>query len=241
MTFSSSNGAAAEALLASLGWALLIVTAAWAYTRQYRWLAQGLRVSDGTTARFTGDPKSIWFFAMTVGLFPQVDRWLMSIINRQIDDKTIRMIVILVLVLSLWSAQTLVWLKVWRWAVTGIALSSGTVLHFDGGAIACFGLVSLGNLLAALIPPTHALILLALPPLFQWYARWWISHVHSERRRLRFVGSLAQTWWRTLAALVFSIPVITIPVVIVWLKKWAAANIWIESENSSTPPPLTSS
>jgi hypothetical protein len=241
VTFSSSIGAAA-ALLASLGWALLIVTAAWAYARQYRWLAQGLQVSDGTTAQFTGDPKNIWFFAMSAGLFQQVDRWLTPIINRQASDETTRMILILIFALSLWSAQTVVWLKIWRWAVAGVSPSSGAALHFDGGAAACFGWVCLGNLLAALLLPTRGLILLGLPPLFLWYARWWISHVHSERRRLRFVASLTDMWWRTLAAMVLSILLITIPIAAVWFTKWVVDNIWIESEKRhNIAPTLTAS
>jgi len=234
ITFSSSIRTAAEALLVTLGWGLLIVTAAWGHERWYRWVAQSLQLSDGRTARFTGDPKNILFFAMAISLFPQVDRWLTSFIDRQTGDEMTRMILILVFAISLWSAQTFVWLKIWRWAVSGISLSSGTVLHFDGGAIACFGWVCVGNLLAGLLLPTRGLILLAYPPLFQWSGRWWTSHVHSEHHRLRFVGSLGQTWWRTIAALVFSIPLITIPIVLVWLYKWGAANIRIESERGST-------
>jgi hypothetical protein len=74
----------------------------------------------------------------------------------------------------------------------------------------------------------RGLILLVLPPVFLWNARWWIGHVHSERRRLRFVASLTQMWWRTLAAMVFSIPLISIPIVVVWFTKWGAVNILIE-------------
>jgi hypothetical protein len=231
MTFSSSIGAAAGALLASLGWGLLIVTAARAYARQYSWLAQSLQLSDGTTARFTGDPKKIWFLAMTVGLLPQVHRWLTPVISRQLGDEAARTIVLLIFMLVLCSAQTVVYLEICTWAVSGISLSSGTVLHFDGGAMPCFGFVCVGNLLGALLLPTRGLILLALPPLSVWSLRWGLSHVHSERRRLRFVGSLAQTSWRSFAAMAFSIPLLTIPAVVVWINKWGAANILVESRD----------
>jgi hypothetical protein len=36
-------------------------------------------------------------------------------------------------------------------------------------------------------------------------------------------------WWRTLAAVVFSIPLLTVPAVLVWINKWGAANILIEA------------
>jgi hypothetical protein len=62
-----------------------------------------------------------------------------------------------------------------------------------------------------------------------WSGSWWLRHVHSERHRLRFVGSLADAWWRTFAAIIFSIPLLTIPAVLVWINKWGAANTLIEA------------
>jgi hypothetical protein len=123
VVFTGSTGEAAKVLLAYLGWAVLIVTAAWGYVRLYSWLIQSLHLDDGTKARFTGDPKKIWFSAMTLGLFPSADRWLSHVINA-INDEATRTILILVLLVAVWSAQTVVLLRVWRW--TGVGPSGET-------------------------------------------------------------------------------------------------------------------
>jgi hypothetical protein len=230
VSFSSSTGEAASAILAAFGWAILIVTTAWGYARLYSWQCQSLRFSDGTTARFTGNPKTIWFSAMLIALMPQADTWVTRIIVKQTDDGAARTALIWVFLLCLWFAWAVIWLKVSRWFVGGISLSSGTGLSFDGGIGACFGISCGSYLFGALILPTYGLILLAFPLLTHWSIHWWIGHVHSEQKRLRFVGSLAQTWWRILTAMMFSILIVTIPSAMVWLCNWGTANIRIESE-----------
>lgn len=217
--------------MAAFGWAILIVTTAWGYARLYSWQCQSLRFGDGTTARFTGDPKTICFSAMLIALIPQADKWVTRIIMSHTADGAARTALIWAFVLCLWSAQTVIWLRIWRWTVGGISLSSGTELSFDGGIGACFGIVSVSDILATLIVPTYGVILLALPVLLHWSIRWWIGHVHSRRGRLRFVGSLAQTWWRILTAMIVSVLIFTIPSAMVWLYKWATDNLRIEAES----------
>jgi hypothetical protein len=51
VSFSSSFGQAARAQLETLGWAILIVTAAWGHARQYKWIAESLRLDDGGVPR----------------------------------------------------------------------------------------------------------------------------------------------------------------------------------------------
>lgn len=140
--FSSSIGSAAEALWVSFGFALLFVMAAWAYARQYRWIAQSLQLSDGTTVRFEGDPKKIWFIPITFVLLSALDRWLTGITYSHIDGEAIQMILSLVLILGLYSAETAMVLKLLRWLISDIALSSGTVLFFRRRSN-CLFLVSL--------------------------------------------------------------------------------------------------
>jgi hypothetical protein len=233
LSFVSSTGEAARAIVSTFGWAILIVTLAWGYARMNRWLCDSLRFSDGTTARFIADPKRIWFVAMLVGLFPQMDKWVTRIIVSQTDEGSARSALFWIFLLGFWSAQTIVWLKIWKWMVVGISLSSGIIFDFDGGAITSFGMVSVSNILAALLLPTRGLILLAFVPLMYWYIRWWIGHVHSGYQRLRFVGSLGQAWWRILAAMIISVLIVTIPWVMIWIYKWVIANIRIESEERS--------
>src|SRR5579864_2643220 len=74
ISFSSSIGEAASAMVAAVGWTILVVTAAWGYARLYSWFCRSLRFSDGTTVRFTGNPKTIWFPEMVIVLIPQADK-----------------------------------------------------------------------------------------------------------------------------------------------------------------------
>ena len=228
IAFAGSIRDAALTLIACVGWSLTVVGAAWGYARVYKWLFQSLQFHNGTKADFKGDPKKIWFPAMSVGLFPSLNRWLTSAILTQVGDETTRMALVSALLILLWFAQTVLWLKVWRWAVPGISVSSGTVLYFDGGVIACFAFVSLSSLLASLLVPTRGLILLVYPPLFFVSIRWCVKHIRSDRHRIQFVGSLMQVWWRAIVAPIFMIPLITVPAIVVWLNKWGAANILIE-------------
>lgn len=60
----------------------------------------------------------------------------MRIIVSQTNDGSARLLLIGTFLLCLWSAKTIVGLKILRWMVAGISLSSGIILDFDGGGIA---------------------------------------------------------------------------------------------------------
>ena len=87
-----------------------------------------------------------------------MDRWLSNTILTRVEDETTRVILTLVLVIALWSAETIMQIRLWRWAISGMQASSGTVLHFDGGVFALFGWVSVSNMIIALVISTRGLI-----------------------------------------------------------------------------------
>lgn len=217
-------------MLAAIGWGILIVTAAKGHVRIYRWICSSLRFSDGTTASFIGDPKRIWFSATALLLIPQADKWISRIIASQVDDSTTESVLILTFLVCLWLAYALLHVRVFRWAVRGVSLSTGTTLSFDGGVLGCFGLTCAFYLFGAFAIPTYGLIMPTVPIFAYWYLRWWIGHVHGGGKRLHFAGSIIETWWRILAAIIYSALILTIPSAIIWLYRWVAGNIRVESE-----------
>lgn len=228
MTFHGGVRDAARALLAMIGFSLLIVTAAWAYARFYQWLFRHLLLSDGAKATFEGRPAQVWFSALALALLPQADRVLPRFVLNKITDENERAVAAVVLLLLIMVGQTLAWLDLCRWMAAGIRVSTGTALTFDGGAGGCFLWVFLCQVVTALLVPTRFFSLLLLPLVLRGGSRWMINHVCSKHSKLRFTGSLWQVWWRTTVAFSLSILVIPIPWVMTWLYKWAARNILIE-------------
>jgi hypothetical protein len=74
--FNSSVAETVRMLLPMVGWSLLVVTVARGFVRWYEWMAQGVRLSDGTSARFEGRASAVWLSALWSVSVAQFDRHL---------------------------------------------------------------------------------------------------------------------------------------------------------------------
>jgi uncharacterized membrane protein YjgN (DUF898 family) len=182
---------------------------AWVYVAACRWFCRNLTFSDGSTAEFSGKASQIlgwWALLILVG-WP---RW-----HEFLDYPA-------VLGAVFWLAGMLASLGLLRWFVKHVELSSGSQLHFTGGLGEYIGWeVLLG--LSVLTIIGWAWILAAM---YRWMAR----HTESETRALRFHGEGPQILWRTLATLLFCIPVVTIPWAFLWYTRWLVGNTTIEGQ-----------
>ena len=207
--------------LQALGWglyslllSLLIIPAAWGAAALYRWFVRNLSFSDGTQASFEGRGGEVWgyFVLMTLlGLAPQL--------SRGIEDPRGAFLASLVLPLLFLPINVAIWLKIWRWFVSRIRLSSGTPLVFTG----TYGSY-LGWMLLVIV---SAYTIVGLPWATVAMARWICRNIEGGDNELVFHGSGWGLFWRVFLAVLASLFVIPIPWVTVWLVRWFARNMLI--------------
>jgi uncharacterized membrane protein YjgN (DUF898 family) len=182
---------------------------AWVYVAWCRWFCRHLTFSDGSTADFSGNAGQIlgwWGLLILVGW----RRW----------DEILEYPAVLGAVF--WVAGMLLSVALIRWFVKHVELSSGTRFRFTGGLGEYIGWEVLFGL-SVLTVIGWAWILAAMN-------RWMARHTESKTRALRFHGEGPQILWRTLATLLFSIPVVTIPWAFLWYTRWLVGNTTIEGQ-----------
>ncbi len=201
----------------ALGWglvtilsAILIVPLAWALAGFGRWFCRNLHFSDGGTVAFTGVGLEIlgWMALSALLSLPN------GILAR-VDSGDVPLEI--VLDIGMFFLGVLVSLSIVRWVVRHLALSSAPPLHFDG---------SYGGYLGY-----HVLLGISVLTIVGWawvlasYYGWLADHTRGNR--IAF-GCHVEGWdilWRTVAAILGSIPILTIPWVWTWYTRWLASNI----------------
>lgn len=203
-----------------LGWGFLatilsalIIPAAWGTVPLYVWYFRNVRVSDGTEVSFSGQPGEIWILfavAMFLGYLPQFG-------NMAGEGRTDAVVFILTLLLMPLTAA--VGLAILRWAVGHIRLQNGPELIFTG---------SYGGYLG-----WTALLFLSWFTIIGWawamtaFTRWTCGNIEAEDLIVSFEGAGLDLLWRGVLALILSLPVVTIPWVILWLLCWFVRNTYL--------------
>jgi hypothetical protein len=184
---------------------LLAITGVWLFEPACRWFCRNLNFSDDSAADFSGRGAEI---------LPWWSLWVLAGrswgLGRMLDD----LLQLALYFLGLWATLNIV-----RWFVSHVELSSGRRYSFTGAYV---------ELLAWQI-----LLLLSMVTLIGWawvlaaMFRWLAGRTRSKDTALEFRGEGHQILWRTLAAILFCIPLVTIPWAWLWYVRWLVQNTTI--------------
>lgn len=187
---------------------LLAIAGAWMLAEACRWICQNLRFDDGSSARFSGRGGQIlgwWLLCILAGR-----RW-------DIPGSQGVCLEIALYFLGLWGV-----LNILRWFVSHVVSSSSPGFSF----LATFKELVGWEVLLALSVLTVIGWAWVLAAMYRWMAR----NTRADDRALRFHGEGLEILWRTVAAALFSIPVVTIPWAWLWYTRWLVRNTSIEAQ-----------
>lgn len=188
--------------------AILAIAGVWIFEGACRWFCRHLRFSDDARAGFSGRGGQIlgwWILCVLAGL-----RW-------NIPAPEGVLLKIALWFLGLWGA-----LNVLRWFVGHVELSSSRGFSFFGTYVELLGWEILLTL-SVLTVIGWAWVLAAM---YRWMAR----NTRGNDIALRFHGVGLQILWRTVVAILCSIPIVTIPWVWFWYARWLVQNTTIEGQ-----------
>jgi hypothetical protein len=187
---------------------ILVIAGAWIFAGACRWFCRHLRFSDDTSADFSGRGGQIlgwWILCVLPGHdwnIPAPERVLLAIA---------------LFFLGLWGT-----LNILRWIVGHVRISSSRGFSFFGTYVELLGWEILLTL-SVLTVIGWAWVLAAI-------GRWMARNTRGNDIALRFHGVGLQILWRTVVAILCSIPIVTIPFVWLWYTRWLVQNTTIEEQ-----------
>jgi hypothetical protein len=204
----SGNAPSPWLVLAWILFVILAIAGAWIFGGACRWFCRHLKFSDGTSADFSGRGGQI------------LGWWLLCVLASRGWDVPAPEGVFLgiaLCLLGLWGS-----INVLRWFVGRVELSSSRRFSFLGTYVELLG----WEILVALSVLTVVGWAWALAAMYRWMAR----NTRASDAALRFHGAGPQILWRTVVAILCSIPVVTIPWVWLWYTRWVVRNTTIEGQ-----------
>lgn len=243
--------------LQCLGWGLVlfilsafVVPAAWGWADFTRWFFRSIRLSDGTSVRFTGRGSQIWYvpilLAVVSSLVPKLERtvaiapwWTLKVSLAptliklfpvvsplQIDFSGSELPLVPVIVLTLWVLVLLLasclWVAVLKWIFRNVILGCGTTLDFTGTYLQYLGWsVLVGLSFVTIVGWAWAIL---------GMTRWLLDNVNSPGNRLVFYGTGGELLWRGFLLVIVSIVTLGIgfPWMFVWVCRWGASKLYVE-------------
>jgi hypothetical protein len=187
---------------------VLAIAGAWVCAGACRWFCRHLRFSDDTRADFSGRGGQIlgwWVLCVLPG-----HDWNVPAPAGVLLD-------IALFFLGLWGT-----LNILRWFVGHVTLSSSRGFSFLGTYVELLGWEIL-LALSVLTVIGWAWVLAAM-------CRWMARSTRGDDIALRFHGVGLQILWRTVVAILCSIPIVTIPFVWLWYTRWLVQNTMIEGQ-----------
>lgn len=197
-------------LLLSMPATLLIVPLAWVTAGAARWICRKTRFSDGTSIEFrgTGGDVVVWHVFAVLIL-----AGLIVLIREAAGNPTATLLVLV----SGCALLTYILLMLAKWFVYNLKIEPGPAVSFHGSYLALLG--------------WHLLNLALVCTLVGWawsvaaQFRWVAENVKGRGLRFQFLGKGHEILWRTLAAALGSVLIVTIPWLKVWWLRWLAANL----------------
>jgi uncharacterized membrane protein YjgN (DUF898 family) len=200
----------------------LILPAAWGVVPLIRWIIEHVEWSDGTQARFDGEPGEVWYlFSLTalIGLLPALAPLAFG--------NTFMVRLITAIVISVLAAFIAV--PLWQWYTRHTRIGQTADLTFDADPLRYAGM--------------NILVQLSMYTIIGWawaitaLQRWIFSHVRSNEIRFEFTGSGLSLLWRGLAAGFAMLLIIPIPWVMRWLIVWFIEQT-VMHRTAATPSPF---
>ena len=189
--------------------ALLIVPLAWTVVGMARWFCRNLRLRGKETVSFegTGGELLVWIFLLAVLPVP--------VIALAVTRAPKLLYVPFAIAISF--LIPMVHLLILRWIASRLVLTAGPTLRFDGSYWGYFGY----QVLLSIVSPTVIGWAWVLAPYYRWLA----DHTRGEGIRVRCGAGGWDILWRTAAASIGSVPLVTIPWMCVWYARWLVSCI----------------
>ena len=186
---------------------LLVIPTGWGIASLARWYVRNLGFSDGSRAWFEGTGWQIWWYYVVLGVLGVLRRYYLVVFLPSIF------------------AEAWVNLTVLRWFVGNTRLSSGAGARFTGSYWPFLGF--------------SVLLTLSIFTIIGWawvlagFMEWICRHLFIGDRQGAFHGSALHLLWRGFAALLGSLPIVTIPWMWVWFVKWLTGRVAFREPDTS--------
>ncbi len=184
----------------------LAIAGAWIFEGACRRFCRALRFSDGTAADFSGRGDQIlgWW---TI--------WILAGREWGLTGGDAVALEVITYFLGLWAT-----LHVLRWFAAHVELSNGRRFEFRGAYAELLG----WHILIGLSIFTVIGWAWGLAGMFRWAAR----STRAKGAVLAFHGRGLDILWRTVAAVLFCAPIVTIPWAWIWYTRWLARGVTVE-------------
>lgn len=201
-----------------LGWillsilsAILVIPLAWTTAAICRWFCRNLRFSDGTTVSFTGTG-------------PEILGWMLLSVFLSVPGFMVHAFHTPTLLQLPWQIGgfflgPLINLFILRWLVRNLRLSSGPPLDFDGSYAGYLGYQILIGL--------SVLTIIGWAWVMASFYNWMAEHTRGKGIAFHFNGTGWEILWRIVAAVLGSIPIVTIPWIWMWYTRWLVSCVTI--------------
>jgi len=191
-------------VLLSILSAIVVVPLAWTLAAAGRWFCRNIRLVGDLTVAFAGTgPEILGWIVLSFLLSLPID------VVQAVHGPTFLLVIFAIVAFFL---QPLIHLLILRWIVDKLELNRGPRLHFDGTYATYLGY--------------HVLISLSIITVIGWawvvasYYAWVAEQTRGDGVAIHCDASGWDVLWRTVAALLGSIPIVTIPWVWLWYCRW---------------------
>jgi len=186
-----------------------------------RWIAKHTATAKGESFSFVG-PISVAYGIMILGVVVQLSQQFLPLgkFYALFGSTTAMWAAIVFVALIFYAVQGAVAYLQFRFFVDNLRWPDGTTIQ-SSVPLLKFILIQVLGVLSVFTIIGWAWWLV-------WSFRWVTRHIKSRGSAFRFVGTGFQCLWRTVAALVASIPLITAPWAIAWIVRWFATSLEIE-------------
>ncbi len=189
-------------------WFILAMAGAWIFAAACRSFIRSLRFSDAVTSDFSGRGGEVlgWWVL-----------WVLAGRQWKIDDPQAALLAGALYFLGLWAT-----LNIMRWFAGHVELSGKSRFSFVGTYWELLG----WEVLLAISVLSIIGWAWVMAAMYRWMAR----STRARDASLRFHSTGGQILWRTAAAILFSIPVVTIPWAWHWYVRWLVQSTTIEGQ-----------
>jgi hypothetical protein len=183
---------------------VLVFPLAWTLAAFARWFCRNLRLDGGTTVAFTGTGPQILGWMLLSCVLP-----LPFLVRHAIHGPAFLNVPIAIAVFFL---SPLISLSILRWTLSKFELSSGPPLHFDGS----YPDYLCGQMLMAIASGTVIGWAWVVASFYGWVA----EHTRGDDIAFHCDAAGWDVLWRTVAAVLGSLPLVTIPWMFMWYYRW---------------------
>lgn len=192
---------------------VLVIPAAWGAVPLYRWIVERTTFGDGTRATFEGRPGQVWALFAALAFLP----FLQGFISNKMDGETARHAFFFVAWAALIPLNAALAARIIGWWAEHLRLGAKSGFVYTG---------SLSGLVA-----WNLLLFVSFFTVIGWawayvgMVRWICRNLVSPDAALEFRGTGWGLLWRSLLALLGSIPVVTMPWMALWITRWLVRGV----------------